>query len=95
MAVSESELSFIKIKAHVRLLPLKIFPALTILEINIIQTRSKRFSEPVEKLDPTVPYGGRVNLLFVTGVLTLKPKEGSLASKYVTAHRRLILEESH
>lgn len=71
------------------------FPALTILKINIIQTRSKRFSEPVEKLDPTATCGGRVNLLFVIGALTLKPKEGSQASKYAAAHRCSTFEESH
>lgn len=95
MVVSESELSFIKIKACELLLPLKIVPALTILKINIIQTRFKRFSEPIEKLDPTVPCGGRVNLLFVTGVLTLKPKEDSQASKCTAAHRCSTFEESH
>lgn len=74
-----------KNKAQMFLLSLKVLPALTVLKVNIMWTRCKRFSEPVEK--PGLSFLGRIILLYVIGLLTLKPKEGCQASKYFTTHR--------
>lgn len=46
-----------KNKTQMFLLSLKILPALTVLKINIMWTRCRRFSEPVEKPSLTVSWG--------------------------------------